>query len=184
MADAPGEAELRGVARSALGRREQRRDRREVVRVGRVAEAEEHRDARAPARASRRWRGAPACRRDRTCQLTFGRARAVIADAGDDDDERAHGREQADHAALELEPAEGALREDGDEADAGDREREPGAEGDDQQQAERHPVQRDRGQEDDERGGAREQAARDRRLRSATRQLISVGRVVVTVDAW
>ena len=38
--------------------------------------------------------------------------------AGEDDNERAHGRKQPDHAALDLEAAEGALRKDGDEADS------------------------------------------------------------------
>ena len=44
--------------------------------------------------------------------------------AGDDDNESADRREQADDAALELEAAERALGEDRGEPDPGDRERE------------------------------------------------------------
>ena len=68
----------------------------------------------------------------------------------------------------------------GHEADSGDREREPGAEGDDQQQAERHAVQGDRGQQDDERGGAREQSTRDADGRQSTPAELC-GRVLVPV---
>ena len=81
--------------------------------------------------------------------------------AGDDDNEGADRREQADHAALELEAAEGPLREDRGEADPGDREREAGAEGDDQSETERDPVQRDGREEHDERGRAGEEPAGD-----------------------
>src|SRR6266487_740522 len=51
--------------------------------------------------------------------------------------------------------------EHGEQANPGDREREPGAEGNDQQQAEGHSVQRDRSEQDDKRRGARKQTARD-----------------------
>src|SRR5204862_322185 len=53
------------------------------------------------------------------------------------------------------------LREDGDEADARDRDGEADAERDDEQQPERDPVQRDRGEQDDERRRAGQQAAGD-----------------------
>ena len=52
------------------------------------------------------------------------------------------------------------------EPDARDREREPEAEGDDQQQPERDAMQRDRREQDDERRRAGQEAARDRRRRA------------------
>src|SRR5262245_42388129 len=81
--------------------------------------------------------------------------------AGDDDNEGADRREQADHAALELEPAKRVLGEDRYEPDPRDREREPGAERDDQAEPEGDPVQRDGREEHDERGRAGEKPAGD-----------------------
>src|SRR5919202_4545223 len=82
-------------------------------------------------------------------------------DAREEDDERAHGGEQPDDAAVEADPAEGPLGDDGDEPDGGDREGKPGAERDDQEQAERHAVERDRSQEDDQGRRAGQQSAGD-----------------------
>src|SRR5207248_6466683 len=132
-----------------------------------------------------RWSGSLACRRPSTIE-TRTTTRSVVpseseairssspntsghlrerarrhGDAGDEDHERAHGREEADEAALERLAGEELLREDGHEPDARDREREAGAEGHDQEQAERDAVERDRGQEHDERRRARQEAAGD-----------------------
>src|SRR5205085_8098636 len=82
-------------------------------------------------------------------------------DARDDDDECAQCREEADDAALEAEPLERPLRQDGGEPHSGDADCEPGAEGDDQDEAERQPVEGDRREQHDERRRAREESARD-----------------------
>src|SRR5205085_10632296 len=64
----------------------------------------------------------------------------------DDDDESAQGREQTNRPALEADAAKRALCEDGDEADGGNRRRKACAERQDQDEAERDPMERDRGE--------------------------------------
>src|SRR4051794_8380259 len=80
---------------------------------------------------------------------------------GYEDDSGADRGQRAQHPAVELRACEHALREDGDEADAGDRQRKPEAERDDQQQSERDAMQRDGREQDDEGGWAREEPAGD-----------------------
>ena len=139
VAEAPGEAEPRGAPRARRSRAggDQRRHSGEVVGVGRVAEAEQDRDAR-----PRRARVAPS---ENVCdpvvesehrQLTFGRARTVMASAGDEDDERADRGEQADRRGRRSSTRRKArLARTATRPIAGDREREPDAEGDDQERA-------------------------------------------------
>ena len=162
MAEAPPDAERgRAAPRPFAARGDQRRDRGDVVGVGRVAQAEQHRDEeddedRAALRELRRCG-----RRDRTWLEHLRERLDGDADADDEDHERARGGQQADDRAVQRDAAEGPLGEDGDEPDRRDRGREAEAEGDDQREAEADPVQRDRAQEDDERGRARQQARGD-----------------------
>src|SRR6266511_3073420 len=64
--------------------------------------------------------------------------------AGGEDHERADSRKQGDEPALEAEPAEYAPGEHGDEAYAGDRQRQAGAERDDEEHPEGDAVEGDR----------------------------------------
>ena len=67
------------------------------------------------------------------------------------DDKGARGRQEPHERAVEARPLEDLLREDGDQADAGDAQGQAGAESDDQQHPESHAMQRDRREQDDER---------------------------------
>src|SRR5262249_1040909 len=79
-------------------------------------------------------------------------------DGARDEDHRCRdSRKRADEQAVEAPLRERLLREHSDQADAGDREREPDRERDDQNEPEGQPVQRDRREQDDERGWARQQ---------------------------
>src|SRR6266487_530479 len=102
-------------------------------------------------------------------------------EAGGEDDQGAGGGKQANEPPFEARPLENLLREDGDQADAGDAQRQAGAERDDQQHPEGHAVQRDRSQQDDERGRTRQQATGDpdRDQRAAARTLVLVVMVAV-----
>ena len=71
------------------------------------------------------------------------------------------GGQEPNQPAFEGDAAERRARDNRCEADAGDRERKARAEGEDQQQTEGDPVQRDRREQDHERGGAGKEAARD-----------------------
>src|SRR5262249_55157577 len=83
-------------------------------------------------------------------------------DGARDEDHRCRDRrKRADEQAVEAPLRERLLREHSDQADAGDREREPDRERDDQNEPEGQPVQRDRREQDDERGWARQQPAGD-----------------------
>src|SRR5437868_5661599 len=60
------------------------------------------------------------------------------------DDKGARGRQEPHERTVKARPLEDLLREDCDQADAGDAQRQAGAESDDQQHPEGHAVQRDR----------------------------------------
>ena len=159
--EAPGEAEPRGGAlRPLLAGGDQRRHGGEVVRVGRVAEAEQ--DA-TPTTASS---VAPS----EKCAIQSSRPNTQVdvregahghRQAEAEDDERADRGEEADQTAVEVDAAEDALRADGDEADRRHRAGEAEAEGEDQDEPVADAVERDRREQDDERGRAREDPAGD-----------------------
>src|SRR5206468_12749480 len=73
-------------------------------------------------------------------------------EAGGEDDQGAGGGEQANEPPFEACPLEDLLRIDGDQADAGDAQRQAGAEGDDQQHPKGHAMERDRRQKNDQGG--------------------------------
>ena len=77
------------------------------------------------------------------------------------DHERARGRKERQPSAVEAEAAENAARQHRREADARDRQRQAGAEGDDEQHSEGDAMQRDRRQQDDQCGRTGQQSAGD-----------------------
>src|SRR5439155_19624438 len=98
-----------------------------------------------------------------------------------EDDERADRWEEADQPALEAQTPERLARKSRNESDPGDAERQAGAEREDQDEAERDPVQRDRGQQDDEgrRAGKEPAGYSDREQRAEARDLAVAGAVVI-----
>ena len=162
VAEAPGRARAgrprrwraRECRRSASRRRRGGRDR---SRGGGRA----RRRRRRRARASRRRRTMRSRCRVRTWSAHFRDGADGHGEPRREDDECAGGWQEPNQPAFEGHAAEGRAGENRREADAGDREREPRAEGEDQQQPEGDAVQRDRREQDDERRGARQQAARD-----------------------
>ena len=161
MAEAPDEAEpRRGALRPLLPGGDQRRHGGEVVRVGRVAQAEQHGDAaddeeRGPVREVRD----PVVEAEHQVDLGEGAHGHRQAEAEDDD--RADRGEEADQAAVEVDAVEDALGGDGEDADRRHRRGEAEAEGEDQDEPVADPVQRDRREQDDERGRARDDPAGD-----------------------
>src|SRR5919204_403225 len=128
-----------------------------------------------------RWSGSVACRRP-SAVATSATTRSVVPSekpatqlsrpntsdhprqrvprhrhAGGEDYESTGGREQAQGASVEAEPAEGAAREHCDETDAGDAQSEAHTECEDQGEAEGDSVERDRGQQHNQRRGAGEE---------------------------
>ena len=173
VTDAPPGAELGGGARDPVAaRRDERRHRRDVIRVGRVTKAEQDRDEEDDAdRGSVGETCDPVVepehvvlfvRPTRSVRLDDAGKRANRDDEADGEDERgADGREGTHERAVERQPSERPTREYGDEADRGDRRGEPEAEGDDERQSETDPVERDRREEDDERRRARQEPGCD-----------------------
>ena len=89
-------------------------------------------------------------------------------EARGEDDEGAHGGEEADEPPSKSTPAKARLASDRHEADARDAEGEPRAERQDQDEAEGDPVERDRRQQDDEGRRAGKEPARDADRRGAS----------------
>jgi len=132
VAEPPGEAETRGGARSAIATaRDQGRDRRQMIRVGRVPKAEDDCDD-DDQREGRPVRELcdPVVEPNISTHLREGAD--GHCEAGGEDDQGARGGQETDETPFEARPPEEALGEDGDEADAGDAEGQAGAEGDDQ----------------------------------------------------
>ena len=193
-------------------------DRRDVVGVERVAQPEGVRKRAEPgerrvrareeqeeapaercggARPRRRSRRGEATRRGRgrgssgaSGYLTFGSAWTVIATPATTMTTAETAGKDAQRETVEAAPGERRAREDGDEADPGDREREPERERDDQDEAERDPVERDRGEQHDERRRARQRAAGDADREQAAepgsrlRRMAMVMAVVVVTWPW
>ena len=169
--DAPPGAEPSCRPRDALSARcDEGRHRRDVIRIGRVPEAEgASRGGRSrPTRPPRGLRSSVEperalvrrARAERFDHRTPGSARAVMT-RPTARIRRTPRRQGARERAIEREATEGPAAEDRDETDGGDSRRQAQAERHDQGEAEADPVQRDRRQEDDERGGARQQAGCD-----------------------
>ena len=138
MAEPPGEPE---PGRPAAAVRDQRRHGGQVIRVARVPQAEQdcdHEDDQ-----ERRPVGEmhdPLVETEHQ-KPTFGRARATMADARDDDHECADRRQDVQQASSAVEAREHALRHHRDQPDEGDRDRKPEAEREHEQHSERDAVQ-------------------------------------------
>ena len=104
-----------------------------------------------------------------TVQMTPGSALTVRATPTQRITSALSGGQRADEPALERDAAEGAPREHGDEADAGDRGGEAEAERGDQREAEADAVERDRREQHDERRGAGQEPRRDADAEDAAR---------------
>ena len=178
----PSRAALR-AARS-LPDREHRRDRREVVGIGRVPQAEHERDDDHDAdRRAGRERGDLLVEAEH--HATFGSAWMVMSDAGEQDHGRAHRRQRAEDDRRRISRARTrasratAIRP----TPVIDSAR-PRLNATISSEPERDTVQRDRREQDDERGRAGKQPARDadrEQPAHARRALLLVAVVVVMV---
>ena len=183
MADSPGEAEPRGEPRRPLAAGgDQRRHGGEVVRVGRMAEAEQDRHADDGEQGGAAREVCDPVVEPEHLYVTFGSARRVIARPRPRTTSALIAGRRRIESAVEVDAAEDALRADGDDADRRHRAGEAEAEGDDQDEPVADAVEGDRREQDDECGRARDDPAGDADAEQPPRAERVVVRVVVSRD--